>query len=143
MSEVCVDASFALKLVLPEPMSTQIRTQWQSWVETGTTIVAPWLWLFECHAVLRRKVWRQEITDGEARDAWRLLRRQAIQPVHPRGIFDRAWVLARELNRSTTYDTVYMAAAELRGCELWTADSRLAHAAGARYPWIRTPDTSA
>jgi predicted nucleic acid-binding protein len=139
MSEVCVDASFALKLVLPEFLSRPVRTQWEAWLDRGTAAVAPWLWLFECHAVLRRKVWRQELTDAEARDAWRLLRRQAIQPVHPRGIFDRAWAMAQELDRPTTYDTVYMATAELRGCELWTADSRLARLAGARYPWVRLP----
>lgn len=138
MSEVCVDASFALKLVLPEPLSEHVRAHWQTWMEEGTTIVAPWLWLFECHAVLRRKASRQELTDTEARDAWRLLRRQGIHPVHPRGIFDRAWTLAQELDRPTTYDTVYMATAALRGCDLWTADARLAHAAS-RYPWVRLP----
>jgi hypothetical protein len=60
------------------------------------------------------------------------LHRQGIRTVHPRGLFDRAWVLATELGRSNTYDAIYVAAAELRKCELWTADYRLANAARRR-----------
>lgn len=132
-----MDASFVLKLALPEPHSEAVRSRWAEWVRDGVTVVAPWLWLFEVHAVLRRKVVRMELTDAEALDVWRLLRRQGIRPIHPRSLFDRAWVVARELARPTTYDAVYLAAAELRGCELWTADARLANAASA-LPWVRT-----
>ncbi len=137
MAEVCVDASFALKLVLPEAKSEAVRQHWGSWLADGTAVVAPWLYLFEVHAVLRRKVARGELDDLDGRDAWRILRRQGIRTVHPRGLFDRAWDLAAELLRPTTYDAVYLAAANLRACELWTADERLAHAA-AKYPWVRT-----
>jgi predicted nucleic acid-binding protein len=101
--------------------------------------VAPWLWLFEVHAVLRHKVSRGELMGAEAVDAWRLLRRQGIRPVHPRGLFERAWALAEALGRPTTYDTVYMAVAEIRGCDLWTADLRLANAVGSTFAWVRTP----
>lgn len=142
MSEVCVDASFALKLVLPEPHSESVRAAWATWVRDEAMIVAPWLWLFEVHAVLRRRVVRGELTDAEAVDAWRLIRRQGIRSVHPRGLLERAWELAVDLGRPTTYDTVYLASAELRGCELWTADVRLINAAGGRFPWIRTPQAA-
>lgn len=138
MSDVCVDASFVLKLVLFEPERGRVRAQWAGWVRDGHTVIAPWLWAFETHAVLRRKVARGELTDLEGREAWRILRRQGIRTVHPRGLFERAWIIAAELSRPTTYDAVYLAAAELRGCELWTADQRLVNAVGSRFSWVRS-----
>jgi len=138
VAEVCVDASFSLKLVLPEPKHELVRTRWESWLQEGAAIIAPWLWLFEVHSVLRRKVARGELLDAQAMSAWRFLRRQGIRTVHPRGLFDRAWTLAQELGRPTTYDAVYVAAAELHRCELWTADERLAGAASGRIGWIRS-----
>lgn len=138
MAEVCVDASFALKVALPEPDSDLVRARWASWFQDGVTVLAPWLLLFEAHSVLRRKVIRRELAEAEARSAWRVLRRQGIGTAHPRGLFDRAWMLATELGRPTTYDAVYMAVAELRGCALWTADARLANAAKRKFPWVRS-----
>lgn len=136
MAEVCVDASFALKVVLWEPHRDQVRALWASWLHEDTDVVAPWLLLFEAHSVLRRRVARIEMTEQEARDAWRLLRQQGIRTVHPRGLFDRAWAIAAQLDRPTTSDAAYLAVAELRGCEFWTADSRLAHAAKKKYAWV-------
>lgn len=138
MAEVCVDASFALKLVLFEPERERVRARWGTWLQAGITVVAPWLWAFESHAVLRRKVARGELSDLRASEAWRILRRQGIRTVHPRGLFERAWVIAAELSRPTTYDAVYLTVAELRGCELWTADRRLINAAAGRSGWIRS-----
>jgi predicted nucleic acid-binding protein len=138
VAEVCVDASFALKLVLYEPERERVREEWSSWLRNGNAVIAPWLWAFETHAVLRRKVAREEMTDQEAREAWRVLRRQGVQVVHPRGLFDRAWSIAAELSRPTTYDAVYLAVADLRGCEFWTADHRLLNSAGRRYSWMRS-----
>lgn len=138
MGEVCVDASFALKMVLPESNRDEVRAVWASWLSDGTEIVAPWLLLFEAHSVLRRKVSRNEVSEEEARQAWRLLRRQGIRTAHPRGLFDRAWALAAELNRPTTYDAVYLAVAELRGCDFWTADVRLANTAKKKFSWVRS-----
>lgn len=137
MSDVCVDTSLALKLVLPEPGSDRVRRRWAEWLREGVIVIAPWLWMFEAHAVLRRKLVRQDLTEVEARDAWRILRRQGIRTVHPRGLFDRAWVLAGELDRPNTYDACYLAVADLRRCELWTADARLARAARTKFDWIR------
>ncbi len=85
MAEVCADASFVLKVALPEPKSDLVRRQWAAWVRDGVTVIAPWFWMFETHAVLRRKVVRRELTELEARDARRLLRGQGIRAVHPRG----------------------------------------------------------
>ncbi len=136
MAEACVDASFAIKIALPEQKSELVREKWALWAREDVTIIAPWLWLFETHSVLRRKVARRELTEPEAREGWRILRRQSVRTVHPRGMFDRAWMLAVELDRPTTYDAVYLAAAELHHCELWTADERLANSAR-KLKWVQ------
>ncbi len=138
MAEVCADASFVIKVALPEPKSELVRGQWASWARESVAIIAPWLWMFEVHSVLRRKVTRRELTEPEAREAWRVVRRQGIRTVHPRGLFDRAWALAAELERPTTYDAVYLAVAALRGCELWTSDERLANTAAGKLNWVRS-----
>lgn len=137
MTEVCVDASFALKVVLFEPERERVRAQWANWIEGGTAVIAPWLFPFEIHSVLRGKVTRGEVAELEAVQAWRTLRRHAVRTVHPRGLFDRAWAIARELGEAATYDAIYLAVADLRDCELWTADERFASAASRRYPKIR------
>ena len=41
MIHVCVDASFALKLVLDEPESARVSELWAAWIEAGVAIVAP------------------------------------------------------------------------------------------------------
>ncbi|MGH2351192.1 MAG: type II toxin-antitoxin system VapC family toxin [Chloroflexota bacterium] len=137
MPEVCVDASFALKLVLLEPERDLVRAKFAAWQQNRIVVIAPWLWAFESHSVLWRKVVRAEFTDQRAREAWHILRRQGIHTVHPRGLFDRAWEIATQLARPVTYDAVYAAVAALRGCELWTADQRLINAASGKLGWIR------
>jgi predicted nucleic acid-binding protein len=137
VADICVDASFALKLVLVEPERERVRAQLAGWRRDGHVVIAPWLWTFESHSVLRRKVARGEFTEPEGREAWRILRRLGIQTVHPRGLFDRAWEMATELSRPNTYDAVYLAAAELRRCELWTADHRLFNVAASKFAWVR------
>jgi predicted nucleic acid-binding protein len=38
---------------------------------------------------------------------------------------ERAWEIATAFGFATVYDATYLALAELRGCEFWTADERL------------------
>lgn len=138
MAEVCVDANYALKLVLAEPESPKVRAQWVQWNDAGMTVVAPALWAFESHSVLRRKWFTGAITEAEARDGWQALLHQGITVVDPPGLFDRALALSIELSRPTTYDMTYMAVADLLGCDLWTADQRVINAAGGRFPWLHS-----
>lgn len=138
MTEVCVDTSFALKLVLHEPEQARVRARWSDWSGEGVTVIAPWLFVFEAVSVLRRKVARGQMTEDEGLQAWRLLRRQGVRTAHPRGLLECAWAIASALGRPTAYDSAYLALAELRECELWTADERFASAAKHRYRRIRS-----
>ena len=44
---ICVDASFALKLVLDEPESEQVQALWAAWLAEGATLIAP------CHLAFK------------------------------------------------------------------------------------------
>lgn len=54
---------------------------------------------------------------------------------------DRALVLASRFDLQATYDAHYLALAEERDCEFWTADKRLARATNGAFPWLRLIDT--
>lgn len=141
MNTVCVDASFALKLVIPEAESDRVAATWEEWQTTGKNVVAPWLFAFEVLAVLRRKVFRRELTSKEGRRAWEILSDLAIELRHHDALWMRAWELALKYDRPTTYDTTYLALAHLINCELWTADLRLVNAVRAKDARIRSIGT--
>jgi predicted nucleic acid-binding protein len=48
--------------------------------------------------------------------------------LHPDGIEENAWELAKRWNLPTSYDAAYLALAEILDYEVWTADNRLAGA---------------
>ncbi len=140
MPEVSIDASFSLKLVLDEPDRERVQRQWATWRDAGYGFFVPWLWFFESHATLRSRITTGELDEAEAMRAWRALLGHGVSAVSPEGMFDRAWVLARELSQRRTYDMAYFAVAELLGCELWTADKKVVNAAQGRFPWLHYVD---
>ena len=68
---------------------------------------------------------RKEITPEQAEAAFAQLRTLPIQQVSVSGQRQRAWEVAADFGLTTVYDATYLALAELRGCEYWTADERL------------------
>ncbi len=134
---VAVDASFALKLVLPEQYSDRVRQLWEKWVKEGVEILAPYLLAYEATSVLRHKVFRGELTPQEGEAALAALQAQGIGLRHPEGLEQMAWELARRFNRPTAYDTSYLALAKLLSCELWTADERLRNAIRGQLPYVK------
>ncbi len=50
---------------------------------------------------------------------------------------ERAWEIAKQFNFATVYDAVYLALAEFRGCEFWTADQKLYERVKAQLPYVR------
>lgn len=136
MAEICVDASFSLKLVLREPEQQRVRAQWDRWRRAGDSLVAPLLWLFETHSVVHRNVAFGLLSEEQGRAAWRVLVRRRVLLLHPERLLDRAWAIAEALSLPPTYDSAYLALAELRGCECWTADPRLFNATRGRFPWL-------
>jgi hypothetical protein len=65
----------------------------------------------------------------------RIHARLPVAQVEPAGLQALAWSLAKRYNRPRVYDAQYLAIASSPGCELWTADQRLANAVAE--PWVR------
>lgn len=83
---------------------------------------------------------RGVLTATDADEARRLLEGLPIQVREPDDLYAVAWQLASHFGRPTIYDSLYLALAAIVGCELWTADHRLANAVSPHLPWVRLLD---
>lgn len=135
-AKICVDASFALKLVLSEADSDLAQSEWQNWLHSGMEIATPDLFIYETTSVLRNRVFRKEITQREADEALEILAGLEITYHQPAAIRQSAWDMARGINRPTAYDTFYLALAQQEGCPFWTGDRRLYNAVKSRLKWV-------
>jgi predicted nucleic acid-binding protein len=125
-TEVCVDASLAVKVVVPESDSDKADGLFGEWAREGKQLIAPAFFQVETDSILRQKVaLRKELTPEQGGAAFARLRALPIQEVSESGQRERAWEIATEFGFPTVYDATYLALAELRGCEFWTADERL------------------
>lgn len=127
-SRVCVDASLAVRWIIPEDYSEQALDLLAFWGQTQTELFAPTHLLYEVNSTLRFLVSQKVISDEIGDGAFSRLRKLRIRLTSRSAIFPLAWKLARELNQPTTYDTVYLALAQMLDCELWTADRKFYHA---------------
>ena len=134
--KICVDASLALKLVLPEVDSQLAAALWEEWQKSKTVVVSTDLWRYEVTSVIRNKGHRGILTWDEETEAIHQLYQMPVLFLRPQGIHQRAWELARHFNRSAAYDAHYLAMAEIEGCPFWTADERLYNAVATEFDWI-------
>lgn len=134
---VVIDACFALKLVLPEEYSEQVRKAWGNWVKDGVDVSAPYLLAYEVASVLRHKVFRGELAPEEGEAALLAIQAQGIILLHPEGLEQVAWELAQRFNRPAAYDASYLALAQLLDSVLWTADTRLKNALQGELSYLR------
>ena len=130
MTQVCIDAGLAIKLVIPEPDTPQAEALFQQWKVNQVELIAPAFAAAEVDSVLRGKVVRGKILPAAAESAFQLAARLPIQFDLAADCRLRAWELATQFGFSTVYDAVYLALAERRGCEFWTADAKL-------YEWVK------
>jgi predicted nucleic acid-binding protein len=132
-----VDASVPLKLLLPEKESEALRRHWGEWLEQDTVIAAPFLLAYEVASVLRNKVFRGELPLEAGEAAFLAFQAQEVCLLHPEGIEEKAWGLAKQWNLPTAYDAAYLALAELMNYEFWTADRRFAASLRRRMSRVR------
>lgn len=134
---IAVDASIALKLVLNEPLSEEVRLAWTTWTNVGEIVVAPALFRSETLSVLRKAVLRDRISSDDAETARNVLSGLSIEIREPPGLYEIAWDLAKRYHRPNIYDCCYLALATIAGCDFWTADARLAHVVQPDLAWVR------
>ena len=136
-SRVCVDINVALKLTLPEEESVTAQHLWSSWVESGTEIVAPPLFMFEGTSALCTLVQRGLITAEEGASMLQILQAHRVRLIYPEDLHERALAFALRFEQPQAYDAHYLALAEALGCEFWTADGRLYRTVCDALPWVR------
>jgi len=137
-SPVVIDASIALRWLLPNPLSNLCWALFDRIVQRNDAITVPTLWMYEVVSGLTKAVHLGSVTSDEARqgldqiyqfranlvDADELLSRRAFE-----------WTL--RLNRAAAYDSYYLAVAETLNCPLWTADRRLFNSTrAAKIDWV-------
>ena len=133
---VVVDASLALKWVVPEDdseIAQAVRFRWQS---SGESPVGPPIFRSEVTNALYQMVRKGGLRVEDATEALNALL-LALAIVEPAGLYDAALTIADELGIGATHDALYVALAESEGCELWTADRSLVRAAQPRFPRVR------
>ena len=133
---VVVDASLALKWVLPEDHTDEavaLRTRWHDGAES---LIAPPVFRPEVTNALHKRVRRGDVSRVQASEAVVYLT-ASVTIREPPDLYTRAFALAGELRLGAVYDALYVALAESEGCELWTADRRLVRSAQAQMPQVR------
>ncbi len=148
VDEICVDASLVVKVVVAEPDSDRADALFASWVSEGKRLIAPAFFEVETDSILRQKVaLRKELTPEQAEAAFAKLKSLPIEYIFISEQRQRAWEIASQFNFATVYDATYLALAELRGCQFWTADRRLFAQVKDKLAFVRclddftTPDT--
>jgi predicted nucleic acid-binding protein len=139
-TEVCVDASLAVKVVVTESNSDKADALFDEWANAGQQLVAPAFLEVETDSILRQKVvLHRELTAGKAEAAFAKLQALPIQQVSMSEQRQRAWQIAAQCGFATVYDATYLALAELRGCEFWTADERLYNQVKDKLAFVKWP----
>lgn len=126
-SMVVIDASVAMKAILPNPLQPQCLALAKTFIEVQP--VAPVLWAYETTSAVAKAVHFEEITEREARQALERLEALGVRVFVPDADQNRItldWTL--RFKRASAYDSYYLALAQTLECDFWTADKRLVNA---------------
>ena len=135
--EVVVDASLALKWVEEEPYSTEAWALLQDWQHRRLRMLAPALFAYEATNAIAKRVKRRQLTLEVARQRLAALLENGPALEHDTTINLRALEVMERFALPSAYDAHYLALAEARQCECWTADERLWNAVRKELPWVR------
>ncbi len=127
-SQICVDASLMVSLLVPERFSQAALSLWQEWVLKNCQTVAPLLLRYEVTSALYRKTLQDSVLVEDAHKALEQFLALDIEWVDPPHLPVRAIELAELFKRPNTYDAHYLALAEYLDCPFWTGDKRLYNA---------------
>jgi len=135
-SLVVIDASVAVKAILPNSLQGYCLALVESFAEVQP--VAPALWAHETTSAIAKTVHFGEITEKEGRQALEKLDALGLRLFIADGEQNLAafdWTL--RLKRASAYDSYYLVLAEALECNFWTADRRLFNALqDARLEWV-------
>ena len=130
-----LDASVALKWVLPEPLAgkaQQLRDDYQNRIHE---LIAPDTFPAEVANALTRGERKKVITVGQAPGLLADIM-QSLPVLHPYAPLLARATLVSSRFRLTIYDCLNVVLAEREGCELVTADDKLVRNLGKHFPFI-------
>lgn len=139
MSElVVVDASLALKWVIPETDSNIAIGLLDKWTNDGTKVIAPALFAYEVTNIIYRQSKSNKFTFDEANKSLTKLFSMGILLKFSfyEDISAQAMEFARLFDLPATYDAHYLALAQFEHSEYWTADTRLWNALRRKLSWV-------
>lgn len=138
MMERCVDANVAIKWVIAsESEREQALALLHESIRDGITLIAPPLFAVEVDSIIRKRVHNGSLTLEEGVQAYVHLDSVPVQIVDLPDLRRRAREIAEQFNQRLVYDSLYAALADLRQCELWTADTRFHRVVKADLPFVR------
>jgi len=138
MSELCIDASVVVKLVLSgESYRAAARRLLRDCLVNRVTLIAPPFFEVEADTVIRKRVYDGRLSMDDARKAFAGLDKIPVQLwAHPL-LRQRTREIAEQFNLRTVYDASYAPLAELIGCEFWTADKVFYDTVKARLMFVK------
>ena len=122
-----IDASAAVKAVLPNPLQAHCLALVQTFVDVQPA--APALWAYETTSAIAKAVHFGEITEKEAHQILQKLNSMGVRLFiadTEQNLAAYEWTL--RLKRASAYDSYYLVLAQALECEFWTADKRLFNA---------------
>jgi predicted nucleic acid-binding protein len=134
--EVCVDASLVVKWVVPEEYDNLADLFARECEENEVRFVAPDFVFAEVSNAIRRQVFRQLIPVMNGLAAIAAASRVPVKCYTCYDLYTDAWRIAQTYDRPSLYDCYYLALAEQRGCDFWTADNRLVNSVQG-LPYVR------
>ena len=137
VDEVVVDASLALKWVEREPYSHEASELLENWQKQRRRLIAPALFAYEATNALAKRVKRGQLTVEIAKERLASLLENGPALEHDVTVNLRALEIMQRFSLPSAYDAHYLALAESRQCECWTADERLWNTVRGELPWVR------
>ena len=141
-SPIVVDANVAVKWVIDEDFTNEARALLQDSRTQQRPLVGPPLLTTEVVSIiyqrLRSRDPERHLTDEEAQRALQEFLAIPIQLLAPEDLYRRGFDLARDHGLTNTYDSLYVALAQMLGVEMWTDDQSLLRALGSSAPWVRS-----
>jgi predicted nucleic acid-binding protein len=137
MIQVVVDASLAIKWVIPEVHQTEALSLIATWNADGVDVIAPGWFACEIANVLFQRMRRGDLNLSDAQLALgAIVAKVRSRDVEP-AVAMRAMEIASLFGLRASYDAQYLALAEQFGCELWTADDKFWNTVKTVYPRVK------
>jgi predicted nucleic acid-binding protein len=132
----CVDAGVLVRALVDLRFSA-VQRLWARWATMRAQLVAPLLIRYEATNVIHRLHSAGRLDADGAANALTTVLESPIECHDDVYLHRRAAEIAAEFGLPATYDSHYLALAELFDVECWTTDGRLFEAVGDQLPWLR------